>query len=71
MKNFNDTIGNRTSDLPSWSVEGLILGLVQLRSRGMMGEEVSGKDTISALVREGVHNSVACRTRFVYFKMQV
>jgi hypothetical protein len=50
MKNFNETIENRTRDLPTWSTEGLILVLVELRSRGMMGEEVSGKDTFSALV---------------------
>jgi hypothetical protein len=50
MKNSYDTMGNGTRDLPAWSVEGLILVLVELRSRGMMGEEVSGKDTFSALV---------------------
>jgi hypothetical protein len=47
------------------------LVLVELRSRGMMGEEVSGKDTFSALVWEQLHNSVPCWTEFVYFKMQV
>jgi len=50
MKNSNDTNRNRTRDFPAWSVVGLILVLVELRSRGMMGEEVSGKDTFSALV---------------------
>jgi hypothetical protein len=50
MKNSTDTIGNRNRDLPVWSVEGLILVLVELRSSGMMGEEVSGEDTFSALV---------------------
>jgi len=50
MKNSNDIIGNRTGDLPAWSVEGLILVLVESRSSGMMGEEVSGKGTFSALV---------------------